>query len=250
MGLVCAVDDTAATVVDICVVGAGPHGLAFLTHFLSPSEHLDDRFDEHPSNTTLFQRSRTDTRIKCKVKKSNPRDSTKALRSKRSGREVFEHFVARASATAGSAATESHDGLKLLLQGRICVMDKFGGEFLRKWNTHFEALDIPFLRSTTHQHPDPLDLNLLASFAYHTKRHGELIPLKLGTSDQERDDAFQGPYLRPSRTVFKDFIRGLVKGFHLDGAVNNADVSKLQAIVQEDGRISGFHITYKNGGRR
>nr|PNR38246.1 hypothetical protein PHYPA_021357 [Physcomitrium patens] len=38
---------------DICVVGAGPHGLASLTHFLSSPEHLD-RFDEHPNNSTLY----------------------------------------------------------------------------------------------------------------------------------------------------------------------------------------------------
>ncbi|KAG0576446.1 hypothetical protein KC19_5G080600 [Ceratodon purpureus] len=246
-------------ILDICVVGAGPHGLAFLTHFLSSPEHLD-HFDEHPNNTTLYSHSHDQTqrhRIRCKV------HDTGALRSKRSGQEIYKHFISRASTTSHRTNLKLHHGLKVLhvknqnhIPTRVCILDRCGEAFLRKWDTHFDVLDIPFLRSTTHQHPDPLDLGLLSSFAHHTKRYQELVPLKLTGSQEDvdhgRNKAFRGPYLRPSKLLFRDFIRGLVKGFHLDGAVNCADLTKIEAVVvgdHVDGRtcISGFRITYRNG---
>lgn len=43
-----------------------------------------------------------------------------------------------------------------------------------------------------------------------------------------------------------------MKGFHLDGAVNCADLTKVEAMVVGDNvdcgtRVSGFRITYRNG---
>jgi len=87
---------------------------------------------------------------------------------------------------------------------RICVLDKCpGGEFMRKWDTHFDVLDIPCLRSTVHQHPDPLDLNLLVSFTDHTNRHGELVPLEISDERAAFVGGFCDPRGRFSRILYE-----------------------------------------------
>jgi hypothetical protein len=76
-----------------------------------------------------------------------------------------------------SGRTMSHTR-ELKPRYRIAVLDATANSWMARWNSRFQTLDIPQLRSPLPWHLDPKDLDSLRGYAHREGRSCELVEIK------------------------------------------------------------------------
>ena len=197
--------ETDETVLDLVVVGAGPHALSLIAKLAEPRV---DPNEEVPQNRTLFKQSNKGV-IKARY------DTEPSASAGSSLEKDLRRFESRAFSTKQKKRTQE------FLQ-RCMVLDA-NGEWMSQWHKQFETLNIPMLRSPISAHPDPIDREMLRMFAEKHKRRGlDTIDL-----DIDRSKDFHGPYEVPTTGLFERFCRSVESRYKLDAVLRQAYVTRI-----------------------
>lgn len=201
-----------AQVVDLVVVGAGPHALSLMSKLVEPRV---DPNEEIPQNTTLFKRNKHGV-----IKALHDTEPSAAAGS--SLEKDLRRFQSLACSRKWCKRREK------LLQ-RCMVLDA-NGEWMAQWHRQFETLSIPMLRSPISAHPDPIDREMLRLFAEKHKRRGiDTVDL-----DIDRSKAFHGPYEVPKTRMFEEFCQSVKSRYALDGVLRRAYVTRIIPVVDKE----------------
>lgn len=139
--------------------------------------------------------------------------------------------------TGGPSDTLFADPDRLPLD-QLAVFDP-SGQWLFRWNSLFESLAIPHLRSTVVQHPQPHDKHALLEFARRHGRMDEVVPLtqlfrKASVRKTNRFNLAQSyEHAAPGSRLFYDFCVSLVRRLGLDKVLVPSKVLAVEPL--EDG---------------
>ena len=134
--------DLADDVLDVIIIGAGPCGLAVAARLNEPVPAAVFTDEEHRRYQWL-----------------GAHGSKVVLKHLRSGRTMPHSRQAKP-------------------RYRMAVLDATSDSWMARWNSRFETLDIPQLRSPLPWHLDPKDLDSLRGFAHKQGRCCELVEIK------------------------------------------------------------------------
>ena len=212
---------------DILIVGAGPHALSLVSELLE--QEVKDPYAESPDNRNLFSNHSS------KIQDYFVPRVTDAHVWQR-----IKYRRARQQLNTGDL-----DGMKVIETpaGRVMLVDKAGSRFMATWDRHFSALDIPHLRSTIHQHPEPTNQRSLMIYAQRQRCMHEITDL-VG-QDQTRE--FHGPFLVPSSQLFRQFIQHIViDKFQVDTCINCLGVHSIRPMDKSDPG-TGYRVEFETG---
>jgi hypothetical protein len=204
---------------DVCIVGAGPAGLAALSAIQEPYT-LDTLSDYQVHQANLFLDKR----------RQRPSPSSSPGSSHSSSSSSYEPPNRRPPS-----------GTKK----RVCVVDPHP-TWMAEWDSNFFALDIQYLRSPALAHPDHFDKNALLAYATAARRgdprgDGERMTetlrsadhlIESGCADNRRllplGESQVGLWKLPSTSLFRDFCNSMVQRLaheYIRGHV--ADISRV-----------------------
>ena len=160
---------------DLAVIGAGPHALSLLTRLV----------DNEPDLLTERERVRV---------------ASKAGSRGKSHAAVRKHLQRR------------FDGASCL--SNVAVIDTHG-QWLAQWKSDFAALDIQHTRSHADLHPCPFDFQSLRVWAEAKGREAEMVAMDHIDRDASRALGYAGPYSLVGTPLFNDFCDALVQRYGL-----------------------------------
>ncbi|EDQ90562.1 uncharacterized protein MONBRDRAFT_36465 [Monosiga brevicollis MX1] len=144
------------------------------------------------------------------------------------------------------------------------------GCWIERWRRQFAALRIPQLRSASNAHADPVDQHRYARFGtldeparlaitrplnlvgfthlsmrlfvedHHIRHEFSLISL-------DRTQIYNGPFEVPSTPVFERFSRTIIQRYHLEDAVTEGLVTKLEPAPPTDDGSPRCRVTTADG---
>eukprot|EP00127_Corallochytrium_limacisporum_P001043 Clim_evm6s35 gene=Clim_evmTU6s35 len=203
-------------ILDVVVIGAGPHALAFMSKLLEPRV---DPQEEIPQNTTLFKQHRG---AGVKARYDNEPAAAK-------GTSLYKDL----RSTVKQASCAKYRARRLDLLQRCMIIDK-RGQWMGQWDQQFKALHIPALRSTMSAHPDPVDSNMLHFFADETKRRSnDTVDI-----DLDRSKAYHGPFEVPSTALFRDCCRSVISRYNLQHMVTKGSVTRIDSLPTNENDTS------------
>eukprot|EP00940_MAST-03C_sp_MAST-3C-sp2_P000349 g349.t1 len=202
------VETTDDDVLDLLVIGSGPHALSLLTRLV----------DDEPDLLTEMQRGKI------------TEDGAKRART---NKQVSAHLKKRFDAV---------DSLP-----RTLVVDA-NGSWMAQWKANFEALDIRYLRSHFHMHPCPFDFQSLSVWAKDQRREDELKQMKHVDREACRKSGYYGPFVVPSTRLFLDFCASLVDRYNLEPLVRRGFVRDVRIVESESaGTPRTFEVRLADG---
>ncbi|KAM9494068.1 uncharacterized protein Hap1MRO34_004075 [Clarias gariepinus] len=224
---------------DVLVVGAGPHALILATLLLNPQQHVSS------SNVEILQG--------LQLSKTN----SKTGRTKSQRRSV-------------GTRSELHKDLERppcpLLNFK--VVDSYG-EWASLWESQFTALNIPHLRSHMLVHTNPLNKKALQEFVLAKARVAELHSLpervyildknaffndgRLGKQNRKLLSAAQGLqtnlyFSLPGTQLSVDFFKEQVCSYNLDRIIMKGTVDRIAPILsKKQNKVEFFRVTLDTG---
>ena len=146
----------------------------------------------------------------------------------------------------------------------ILVLDSASSEWLSRWKTNFNTMEITHLRSPLFFHPDPQDRDGLLAFTHHNGQEADLVAIPNVVGKElskhkrkkkhekgrapEIDERDQNDYFLPSRTVFEQYCDDIVDRYQLRNLIKCEKVLNLEYCdAYQDCRI--FKITTSAGTR-
>ncbi|XP_010884784.1 uncharacterized protein zgc:113276 isoform X1 [Esox lucius] len=230
---------------DVLIIGAGPHALTLATLLSHPDQALSPA---SPSTDILHG-----------VKLSRGRAQSSHLKNHKKGANR-QQTVEREK----QAETESEPETCPPLDFR--VVDSYGA-WTTLWENQFRALRIPHLRSHTLVHTDPLNKRALQEFVLEHDRTSELRSLpdqiyildenaffndmRLGKKAKRRLSNSQGHHRSlyfslPETRLSVDFFRQQVKKYNLDSVLIKGTVDRLIPVMSE-GSVASFRALLQSG---
>ncbi len=199
---------------DLCVIGAGPHALSLLTRLV----------DDEPDLLTEAERTRI-------MHKAGSRGRSHAA--------VRKHLQ------------KKYDGASAL--SRTAVIDAHG-RWMAQWEADFAALGIEHTRSHADLHPCPFDFASLRAFAEAKKRTSQLWHMQYIDREAARAAGYGGPYSLPGTELFREFCASLVERYGLAPLVRRGTVVGIRAVPGAaeggpgaDGGACTFELTLDDG---
>jgi len=219
------------TILDLFIIGAGPHALSLLLRLIEPdADLLADKERHLHAEYSVRQRPIRDVFAHLR-RLSRGRPSVTLKRPKRKKKWIAE----------GASPNPPSISLSAIYEKTI-VMDHHGG-WLTNWNKHFQTLKIPQLRSLVSAHADPYDHRSLEFYAEKTHQEEQLIYLP---HLKKRDGDFRGPYEAPSTMIFQEFHEMLIQSYGLKDMVQKGFVSSVLPIPDPlDSQKAMFEVTFK-----
>ncbi len=185
------------SMLDLLVVGAGPHALSLVTRLV----------DDTPDLLTEDERVRM---------MSHGMKGTNAAALQRSHAVVREHLKKR------------YDGAAKLRE-RVLVID-LQGRWMSQWERDFASLQIPHTRSHVNLHPCPYDYQSLEVWARWQKRDSELWHMEHMDRKASNARGYKGPFLLPGTALFNDFCRSLVDRYGIESLVRQGSVEDIRIV--------------------
>lgn len=155
-------------ILDLLVIGAGPHALSMLTRLV----------DDDPDLLTEFERA-----------KMTVNEGSRLSRDKKVVREHIKKRFDAAKRIPKTLVVDSH------------------GTWMAQWAANFKAFGIKFLRSHYNMHPDPYDFQSLGVWATQRRREYELKQMDVVDRDKCRKSGYYGPFVVPDTDLFLDVRR-------------------------------------------
>ena len=180
---------------DLLVVGAGPHALSLLCRLV----------DDEPD--LLTERERVHI-------------MAKAGSRSRSHAAVRKHLKKR------------FDGATKL--SGVSVVD-INGSWMTQWERDFAALAIPHTRSHADLHPCPFDFQSLRVWAEMQRREDEMWPMQYIDRDSSRAQGYAGPFVLPGTRLFNDFCRSLAERYNLQPLVRRGCIADVRIVPSASG---------------
>ncbi|THU81382.1 hypothetical protein K435DRAFT_735478 [Dendrothele bispora CBS 962.96] len=245
-----------AEILDLLVIGGGPHGLACVSRLFEDTPAALYTDFEHSRLHWLQRRSvqtgrskRVVSRTKVELGDGNDKDNRASARCSRTSSGLTGHRY------AGDVRQRP----------KVLVLDKQSSQFMGTWNTLFEAFHIQNLRSPMFFHPHPGDFDALKSYACAHRRENELVeigyvvgmewskhqrkaarikgkpPRQVHVNIREKND-----YYTPSTSLFRSFVEEeVVSRYNVDSLINQDTVTSLTfiddrqlfEIYTSDGRV-------------
>ena len=182
---------------DLLVVGAGPHALSLVTRLV----------DDTPDLLTEDERVRM---------MSHGMKGKNAAALQRSHAVVREHLKKR------------YDGAAKLRE-RVLVID-LHGRWMSQWERDFASLQIPHTRSHVNLHPCPYDYQSLEVWARWQNRDSELWHMEQMDRKASNTRGYKGPFLLPGTALFNDFCRSLVDRYGIESLVRQGSVEDIRIV--------------------
>ncbi|KAJ3206136.1 hypothetical protein HDU67_008362 [Dinochytrium kinnereticum] len=262
-----------AEILDLLVVGAGPHSLALLSHLLERSPYAVVSEQEHNqryhsvSSSSSFPSASSASSAKASGSPTTKQAKKKVQNSNHNATSSSPQATARAAAEK-AAASPSKSVLREccpgvldpeVLKQRVMVIDANGPNWMQRWNTAFEAYEISHLRSPLFFHPDPFHPDALRSFAENESRKNELRDIThivdSGCSRCRRKKSQQRSHFSandrenfwlPSANLFCSFCESLVDRYFLHDIIVRGKVVSIDAHKSENGSNMLFAVTFEN----
>ena len=175
---------------DLVVIGAGPHALSLLTRLI----------DDEPDLMAESERTRI---------------AHKAGSRGRNHGVVRKHLKKRFNGGDRLAKT--------------VVVDTHG-TWMARWQSDFSALDIRHTRSHADLHPCPHDFQSLRVWAEMHKRSDEFLHMQHVDREDSRARGYGGPFTLPSTSLFNDFCMSLVDRYNLAPSVRRGHVVDIRLV--------------------
>ena len=198
-------DDGDAGMLDLLVVGAGPHALSLLTRVLEDDPDLSGDFFIGLGSRP---KSIVETKEKCFPK--------------------------------GPAALRQRERAARIMQ-RVAVVDP-AGRWLARWDAQFEGLRIPHLRSPYDLHPAPWDSFALQGFVEAQGLDEELTNLDFIGNDSEGGAYKQGSFRTAQAPLFMRFCAHVCERYALEDAVTQGVVRRVEPLRGADGAVESFNV--------
>ena len=189
---------------DLVVIGAGPHALSLLTRLV----------DDDPDLLTEEQRVAT----------ANP-----PFPNARPRLAVRNHLKKRFVASArlpGVAVVDAH--------GRFCA----------QWEHDFAGLGIPHTRSHVDLHACPFDFQSLRIWAEMHKRDNEIWHMHYIDRAAALAEGYKGPFALPGTQLINDFHQSLVERYGLEPLIRCAMVEDIDIVPPGDGECPDNPCTF------
>ena len=190
---------------DLLVIGAGPHALSLLTRLITDDPDL------------LTERERVHIMHKAGSRARSHDEVKKELKKRYRAAEALP---------------------------RTLVVDTHG-RWMAQWASDFEALDIEHTRSNADLHPCPFDFQSLRVWAATQRREDEMYPMRHIDRDAARKRGYGGPFLLPGTHLFLDFCAELVERYELASLVTQGTVAEVRLIepsAEQPERLFGVHL--------
>jgi hypothetical protein len=190
---------------DLLVIGAGPHALSLLTRLITDDPDL------------LTERERVHIMHKAGSRARSHDEVKKELKKRYRAAEALP---------------------------RTLVVDTHG-RWMAQWASDFEALDIEHTRSNADLHPCPFDFQSLRVWAATQRREDEMYPMRHIDRDAARKRGYGGPFLLPGTHLFLDFCAELVERYELAPLVTQGTVAEVRLIepsAEQPERLFGVHL--------
>ena len=192
---------------DLVVIGAGPHALSLLTRI------IDDQPD------LRSERERTH-------------------HAKRAGSRGHSHSQIR------SHLRNRYDAAKLL--PKTLVID-IHGTWMQEWKNNFQALGIEHTRSHADLHPCPFDFASLREWTVTQKRQHELWDMSYIDRESSRKSGYAGPFMLVGVSLFNDFCDALVLRYNVAPLVRRGTVDQVIPVPSDDGDVCTFELNLRDG---
>ncbi|XP_045554250.1 uncharacterized protein isoform X1 [Salmo salar] len=231
---------------DVLIIGGGPHALTLATLLSCPDQALSPP----PPNTDILQG----------IQLSQGRAKTSRSKNKRGGATRQQTAEPEEQAAPDPESVSSCPPLAFR------VVDSYGA-WTSLWESQFRALNIPHLRSHTLVHTDPLNKRALQEFVLEKDRTAELhcLPdhtfildenaffndMRLGKKDRRRLSSSRGLqkslyFSLPGTRLSVDFYRQQVDKYGLDSVLTKGTVDRLTPVMSE-GIVTSFRVFLQNG---
>lgn len=230
-------------IVPLLVVGAGPHALALVSKIL---EATTDPLEEAPHNRVLFkEKAGNATAVPDEADRPTPPEPSSRRQPRLVPSAKFDTMSDATMRRLISAAKANKKGHGRRLE-HIMVVDQAGG-WMSQWNSQFDLLEIPHLRSGITAHPGPIHMQTLDHYAIETKRRESgVVPL-----DLPRANGYEGPYDAPTTELFAGFTSSVVKRYSLHEKVVKGRVESIEpAWMEADGELAEGAASANCEGRR
>ncbi|KAI9336858.1 hypothetical protein DFJ73DRAFT_849949 [Zopfochytrium polystomum] len=209
---------------DLLVVGGGPHALSLLCHLLERSPYSLVTDESHQRIHHIAK------------KRGNARTSL-------SPKQASDGPLHRCCSVLDAEAVKR----------RILVVDGSGNEWMSKWNKSFEAYQIEFLRSPMYFHPDPFHVDALRAFTEAGNREKELQDITASfeagckackkTKTRSHFSANdRNQFYTPKQRLFSDFCMSLVDRYFLHDILKQGWVTDIDPVVCNKSRH--FKVTF------
>ncbi|KAI5629867.1 hypothetical protein C0J50_10404, partial [Silurus asotus] len=220
---------------DVLVVGAGPHALTLATLLLNPQQHVNK------SNAEILKG--------VQLSKTNPK--TGRSKSKRRSAEPQKDLESTPCPPLNFKVVDSY------------------GEWASLWESQFTALNIPHLRSHMLVHTNPLNKKALQDFVLAEDRVAELHSLperiyiqdknaffndgRLGKQNRKLLSSVQGLqknlyFSLPGTQLSVDFFKEQVRSYNLDRVLIKGTVDRITPVVFEKRKkVKYFQVILDTG---
>ncbi|XP_049327342.1 uncharacterized protein zgc:113276 [Astyanax mexicanus] len=224
---------------DVLIVGGGPHALILATLLSNPQQHVSS------SSADIFQG--------IQLSKSRSKSGRPRSKKRHTGITLEEH-----NQSTSPPCPPLH----------FKVVDSYG-EWASLWESQFTALRIPHLRSHTLVHTDPLNKKALQEFVLETDRVAELRCLperiyiqdenaffndnRLGKRDKKLLSAAAGLqkslyFSLPGTQLSVDFFKEQVRRYTLDHVLIKGTVDRITPLLSEtQKKVEFFRVTLDTG---
>ncbi|XP_029601793.1 uncharacterized protein LOC115188784 isoform X1 [Salmo trutta] len=240
------VSHASRVMLDVLIIGGGPHALTLATLLSCPDQALSPP----PPNTDILQG----------IQLSQGRAKTSRSKNKRGGATRQQTAEPEEQAAPDPESVSSCPPLAFR------VVDSYGA-WTSLWESQFRALNIPHLRSHTLVHTDPLNKRALQEFVLEKDRTAELhcLPdhtfildenaffndMRLGKKDRRRLSSSRGLqkslyFSLPGTRLSVDFFRQQVDKYGLDSVLTKGTVDRLTPVMSE-GIVTSFRVFLQNG---
>ena len=190
---------------ELVVVGAGPHALSLLSRMLEDEPDMSGDF-------FIGLGSRPKSIVETK---------------------------ARCFPTAATAARQRANAARVMQH--VAVIDP-AGRWLARWDAQFEGLHIPHLRSPYDLHPAAWDSFALQGFVEELGLEEELTDLDFISNDSEGGAYKQGNFRTAQAALFMRFCTHVCARYGLEDAVTQGSVRRVEPVRGAGGVVESFEV--------